>query len=73
MEKNLIGTSLWPIVVEKRKNIGTTSAIGNKTRDYKHAIDCINGLQKTMSTITSSIQPLVVAWNNKGFNYSDSD
>ena len=70
--KNPIGTSLSPIVVEERKNVGTTSAIGNQTRDYKHAMDCINGLEKTVPTIDSSNQPLVDAWNKKGFQYSDS-
>ena len=73
VEKNPIGTSLSPLVVEERKNIGTTSAIGNQTGDYKHAMDWINGLEKTMSTIASSIQPLVVAWNNNRFQYSDSN
>ena len=73
MAKNLIGTLLPHVVFEESKNIGTTSAIGNQTGDYKHAMDWINGLEKTMSTIASSIQPLVAAWNNKGFQYSDLD
>ena len=73
MEKNPIGTSFSPIVVEERKIIGTTSIIGNQIREYKHAMDCVNVLEKTISIIASSIQPFVVAWNNKGFQYSDSD
>ena len=70
--KNPIGTSLPPIVVEESKNIGTTTVIEKQIGDYKHAMECINGLENTTSTISSYTQPLVAAWNNKGF-HSDSD
>ena len=53
-------------------NSQTTSSVQYNSDNYKHVMECINGLENTMSTIASSIQPLNVAWSNKGF-HSDSD
>ena len=67
MPKNLIESSL-PSIEVKRIQIVATSTIQNHSEDYNHAMKCINGLEETMLTIASSIEPLVVAWKKKEFN-----
>ena len=46
-------------------NSQTTSTVQYNSDNYKHVMECINGLEKTMSTIASSIQPIVASWKNK--------
>ena len=67
MSENPIGSYFPSIDVESRQ-IGALSTIENHSKDYNHAMQCITGLAKTMSTIASSIKPLVVAWKKKEFN-----
>ena len=72
MSKNPIESSFPSIDIESRK-IGALSTIENHSKDYNHAMQCITGLAKTMSTIASSIKPLVVAWKKKEFNIDLDD
>lgn len=67
MSKNPIKSSLPSIEVESRKR-GASSTIENHSEDYNHVMKCITSLEKTMSTIASSIEPLVVAWKKNEFN-----
>ena len=67
MPKYPIESSLPSFEVE-RSQIRATYTIENHSEDYNNAMKCINGLVETMSTIASSIQPLVVAWKKKEFN-----
>ena len=57
-----------PSVEVKRSQTRGPSTIENISEDYNIAMNrCIIGLSKKMSTISSSIEPLVVAFNlNKG-------
>ena len=41
-------------------------------QNYKHVMECINGLPKTISTIATSIEPIVKSWNKMGC-HSDVD
>ena len=56
ISKNEIGISMPSNEVV---NSQTTSIIQYNSDNYKHVMECINGLAKTMSTIASSIQPIV--------------
>ena len=48
------------------ENSQTTSTIQYNSDNYKHVMECIDGLAKTVSsTIASSIQPIVASWKNK--------
>ena len=49
-------------------NSQTTSIVQYSSDNYKHVMECINGLEKTVSTIASSIQPIVASWKNKEFH-----
>ena len=40
-------------------NSQTTSTVQYNSDNYKHVMECINGLEKTLSTIASSIQTIV--------------
>jgi hypothetical protein len=71
MSKNPIGKSLPSIVVQESQ-IVTTFGVENHSPDYKHAMECISGLEKRMSTIAYSLESLVVVGKNKGFQ-SDLD
>ena len=46
-------------------NSQTTFIVEYNSDNYKHVMECINGLEKTVSTIASSIQPIVASWKNK--------
>ena len=50
----------------------STSVQSDNDQNYKHVMDCINGLKKTMSTIDTSIELIVKSWNKMGF-HSDAD
>jgi len=50
----------------------STSVQSDSDQNYKHVMDCINGLTKTMSTIATSIEPIVKSWNKMGC-HSDVD
>jgi hypothetical protein len=65
MSKNTTESPL-PSVEVQRSQIGATSNVENPSDDYNHAMKCINGLAETMSSLVSSIKPLVVAWNKAG-------
>ena len=67
--KNKIGRS---IPSNEVANSQTTSIVQYNSDNYKHVMECVNGLAKTMSTIDSSIQPIVASWKNKEF-HSDLD
>ena len=67
MSENPVESSFPSIDVESRQ-IGALSTVENHSKDYNHAMQCITGLAKTMSTIASSIKPLVAAWKKKEFN-----
>jgi hypothetical protein len=71
MPKNTKKSPL-PSVELWRIQIGATSNFETPSDDYNHAMKCINGLAETMSSLVSSIKPLVIAWNKaRGFNYLD--
>lgn len=67
MSKNPIENSFPSIEVESRKR-GASSIVENHSEDYNHEMKYITDLAKTMSTIASSIEPLVVVWKKKEFN-----
>ena len=46
-------------------NSQTTSNVQYNSDNYKHVMECINGLAKKLPTIASSIQPIVASWKNK--------
>ena len=55
--------SFLPSVEVKRLQTRGPSTIENPSENYNIAMNhCINGLSEKMSTITSSIEPLVVAF-----------
>ena len=57
-----------PYVEVERSQTRGPSTVENLSKDYNIAMnDCVMGLLEKMSTIASSIEPLVVAFNlNKG-------
>ena len=48
------------------------SVQSDSDHNYKHVLDCVNGLTNTMSTIATSIEPIIKSWNKMGF-HSDVD
>ena len=62
ISKNEIGRS---IPSNEVANSQTISTVQYNSDNYKHVMECINGLAKTMSTIASSIQPIFASWKNK--------
>ena len=50
----------------------STSVQSDSDQNYKYVMDCINGLTKTMSTIATSIEPIIKSWNKMGC-HSDVD
>ena len=50
----------------------TTSIVQYNSDNYKHVMESINGLEKTVSTIASFIQPIVALGKNLECN-SDLD
>ena len=46
-------------------NSQTTSIVQYNSDNSKHVVEYINGLEKTMSTIASFIEPIVALWKNK--------
>ena len=59
ISKNEIGRSMPSNEVV---NSQTTSIVQYNSDNYKHVTECINGLAKTLSTTSSSIQPNVASW-----------
>ena len=53
-------------------NSQTTYIVQYNSDNYKHVMESINGLEKTVSTIASSIQPIVASGKNQECN-SDLD
>jgi hypothetical protein len=51
---------------EVEKILTTYTSVENDSENYKHVMECINGLTKTVSTIATSIEPIVASWKNKG-------
>ena len=58
---------------EVEKRLTTYTSIENDSENCKDLMECINGLTKTVSTIATSIEPIVVLMglnsldNSKGF------
>ena len=65
MSKNEIGISMPSNEVV---NSQTTSIVQYNSDNSKQVMECINGLAKAVSTIASSIQPIVASWKNKEFH-----
>jgi hemoglobin-like flavoprotein len=57
---------------EVDKILNTSTSVHIHSESYKHVMDCINGLTKAMSTIATSIEPIITSWNKKGY-HSDFD
>lgn len=60
--------SYFPYIDIESRQIGALSIVENHSKDYNHAMQCITSLAKKMSTIASSIKPLVAAWKKNEFN-----
>ena len=58
--------------IDFEKSLTTSTSAENSGESYKHIMECISGLTKTVSTIATSIEPIVASWRNKGFR-SDLD
>ena len=74
MSKNPIESSFPSVEVEKSQTRGP-SIVENHSEDYSNEMNhCINGLSEKMSTISSSIEPLIVAFKlNKGFSIDSNE
>jgi len=46
--------------------------VENDSDNYKHIMECISGLKNIVSTISTSIEPILASWKNKGC-YNDLD
>ena len=66
--------SLPSVEVERIQTRGP-SIIENHSKDYSNEMNhCINGLSEKMSTISSSIEPLIDAFKlNKGFSIDSNE
>ena len=62
ISKNEIGKSMPSNEV---LNYQTTYIVQYNSDNYKHVMECINGLAKTVPTIAPSIQAIVASWKNK--------
>jgi hypothetical protein len=51
---------------EVEKILTTYMSVENYSENYKHVMECINGLTKTVSTIATSIEPIIASWKNNG-------
>ena len=53
------------------KSLTTSTAVENNDEKYEHIMKCISGLTKSVSTLATSIQPIVASWKNKGCSDSN--
>jgi len=59
--------------VDKSQLLNISTSVHNDSdHNYKHVMDCINGLTKTMSFIATSIEPIVNSWK-RGRYHIDVD